>query len=401
MKLEVFGPREYKEYVQSNCKIVQMVDRPRVVRVDDAVVCVYQKQHIMGVYDAEDRFVSESNLMWKKPKRHRKILGNINKKILPYVDADVVFMGDVHWHFGHFLLEHTNRMWAIKDFLGRGMKFLFVYSSVAKQVPQYVYDFMALMGVAPDDVIILDKDARFKTVYVPQSVCNGMCVAREWKQTFDSMATNANADEKYEKIYMSRTALAKRTVFGESAIEDIFRKNGFHIIYPETLPLARQVALVKNARVLAGCAGTALHLAVFMKPGGSVVAIKRNTECADNCESQFLINSVSGLDSVFVWGSVETKKTHHFTSVPQIIGCNQYMCDFFKAQAFDWSQQDCVKNAEFHAYTECLQEYNKKFGGVWCNKIKRFLIRLTACMIPNRTWRGKYRSWMKRRFVGW
>lgn len=31
MKLEVFGPREYKEYVQSNCKIVQMVDRPRFV----------------------------------------------------------------------------------------------------------------------------------------------------------------------------------------------------------------------------------------------------------------------------------------------------------------------------------------------------------------------------------
>ena len=41
------------------------------------------------------------------------------------------------------------------------------------------------------------------------------------------------------------------------------------------MPLAHQVAAIKNAKVLAGCGGTALHLALFMKPGGRVVQIKR------------------------------------------------------------------------------------------------------------------------------
>lgn len=318
-----------------------------------------------------------------------------------FVDADVVYLGDVHWHFGHFLLEHTNRMWAINEKLPHGVKYLFIYSEVAKVVPQYVYDFMELMGVAREDIIILDQDTRFRNVYVPESVCNGALAFRKWKSTFDTMASNAKTDAMYEKIYLSRTALDKRTVFGEVAIENIFRKNGFHIVCPETLPLAKQVGLIRNARVLAGCYGTALHLALFMKPGGRVIGIKRNSEYADNCASQNLINMVSELDGDFVWGSIEKNKTHHFTSAPQIIGVNQYLREFFDANGFDYTQQDCVENTEWDEYLESLRLYNKKFGSARSNKIKRLFIRITSCLIPVRVWRGKYRSWMKRRFVGW
>ena len=400
MVLTVFGPREYHKYISQNCNSVMLGDNARVVCVDNGLVCVYQKIHVMGVYDRNNRFVSESSLMLKNNKKHRGSRTPSIGKSVPYVDMDVLYLGNVHWHFGHFLLEHTNRMWAIKEFLGRGVKFLFVHSTVAKQVPQYVYDFMALMGVDREDIIILDKDTRFRTVFVPQSVCDGKNVFEQWKSTFDTMAENTQADEVYDKIYLSRTALEKRTVFGEVAIENIFRKNGFHIVYPETLPLERQVGLVKNAQVLAGCYGTALHLALFMKPGGRVIGIKRNSEISDNCVSQHLINSVSELESVFVWGSVETEKTQHFTAVPQIIGLNQYMCEFFEKYGFEYDVQDWENNTEFQEYQESLKRYKKKFGGVGWNKVKRKFVKITACLIPVRGWRGKYRSWMKHRFVG-
>lgn len=400
MTLNIFGPREYNRYVNQNCNVIKVQDKARFVCVEQGVVCACQKSHVMGVYDVNNRFVSESNLMLKRQQKHRVSRTPPIGKSVPYVDADVLFLGNVHWHFGHFLLEHTNRMWAIKEFLGRGVKFLFIYSEVVKQVPQYVYDFMALMGVDKDDVIILDRDTRFRTVFVPQSVCDGGRCWGEWKQTFDTMATNVESVGQYEKIYLSRTALKTRTVFGEVAIENIFRKNGFQIIYPETLPLAQQVALIKNARELAGCYGTALHLALFMRPGGRVIAIKRNSEMADNCASQYMINSVSELESVFVWGSIETEKTQHFTSTPQIIGLNQYMCSFFEKYGLKYDAQDWENNTEFQEYQESLKLYKKKFGGAGWNKIKRTFIKITACFIPVRVLRGKYRSWMKRRFVG-
>ena len=88
--------------------------------------------------------------------------------------------------------------------------------------------------MAREDIIILDQDTRFRNVYVPESVCNGVLAFRKWKSTFDTMASNAKTDAMYEKIYLSRTALDKRTVFGEVAIENIFRKNGFHSVCPET-----------------------------------------------------------------------------------------------------------------------------------------------------------------------
>ncbi|MBO5947129.1 MAG: glycosyltransferase family 61 protein [Alphaproteobacteria bacterium] len=400
MFVNVFGPKEYHEYVHQQCACCNVKKRPNIVRVDNGWVCVYHKQHVMGVYDAQNKFVSESNLMQKNSNSHRVSRTPFMGKMLPYIDVDVVFLGDVHWHFGHFLLEHTNRLWAIKEKLPSGVKYLFIYSEVAKQVPQYVYSFMELMGVTREDIIILEQDTRFRNIYIPESVCDGKNVFKQWKSTFDVMANNAQADEVYDKIYLSRTALDKRTVFGEVAIENIFRKNGFHIVYPEKLPLAKQVALVKNAHVLAGCYGTALHLALFMKPGGRVIGIKRNSKDADNCASQYLINSVANLDSVFVWGSVETEKTQHFTSVPQIIGLNQYMREFFEKYGFEYDAQDWESNTEFQEYQESLKQYKKKFGGACRNKIKRTVIKITACLIPVRGWRGKYRSWMKHRFVG-
>ena len=57
--------------------------------------------------------------------------------------------------------------------------------------------------------------------------------------------------------------------------------------------MTEQIALVKNARVLAGCAGTALHLALFMAPGGVVVQIKRNARAKCNADIQNLINKTN------------------------------------------------------------------------------------------------------------
>lgn len=50
---------------------------------------------------------------------------------------------------------------------------------------------------------------------------------------------------------------------GEAYIEDVFRKNGFKILHPESMSLREQIAYLKGAKTVAGVIGTATHMEVL------------------------------------------------------------------------------------------------------------------------------------------
>ena len=220
----------------------------------------------MGVYDMHNNFVTESGV--KIRKKHMQKYRSIWR--VPYMDCDVLFLGEVHWHFGHFLLEHTDRLWAAMS-KPNVQKFVFVYNKNVGKIPKWLFEFTDMMGIARDDVLIVDRTTRFRSVLVPEVAVEKNVYSSLWAKTFRYMAENVDDAVGADKIYVSRNALKQRRTFGEKSVQKIFAKNGFDIIYPEKMGLKQQVAMIKNARVLAGCAGTALHFALFMKSGGRVV----------------------------------------------------------------------------------------------------------------------------------
>ena len=182
--------------------------------------------------------------------------------------------------------------------------------------------------------------------------------------------------------------------------DGIKRANGRYIAFcdsddrwfPEKLE--KQIALIKNCRELAGCAGTALHLALVMKPGGTVIQIKRNSPLDDNGDVQCLINMAKGLDSVFISGSCETRKTTHWSNVPQIICVTKYMKQFFDENNFIYTQEDlAIDKKENDAYVKVLESLpnTKTFASV----LKSKFIKITSCFIPGRLTRKRYRNFMK------
>lgn len=398
MSIRIFGPIRYKNHLLKS-GIFDTLSAPTITAVPNGLICTTQKRTHVGVYDRHNKYVPQSSLYLTNKQKHISHLAP--RPNTPYIDCDVVFLGDIHWHFGHFLLEHTNRLWAACTPPAPNVKYVFVYSNVTKTVPEYIYDFTNLLGISRQDIIILTQDTRFKTVYVPQSACNKYGASSKWHETFEFMASHTKSDKRYEKVYLSRTMLASRRIFGEKHIEEIFKQNGYHIVYPETISLSEQISIVKNAKILAGCYGTALHLALFMQSGGRVIAIKRNTEIADNFTSQHLINQACGLNGDFIWGSIETQKTQHFTDAPQIIGCTEYMREFFESEHFKHID-NCTEfyDTEINEYLEQSRLYNKRYGGKFINQVKRILIKISACFIPVRTWRGRYRTYMRTRFIG-
>lgn len=395
MWYKLFADSDFEKYFEKSISRQYMRD-VHVQEFENGII-VNEHRHGFGVFDKNFRFVKSSRQMRKN---NGQFIPKFNHKNIAYMDVDAVFVGNVFPQFGHFLLEHMNRAYVALDKKYKRAKFVLVNNKDVSPVPNYMFELLELLGVKRENILILNETTQFRRVYVPDQGFNIPVYSSDaFGKMYDAIAKNVKPlREKYEKIYVSRTAMQTRRTYGEGVVQKIFEKNGYKIIWPEKLPLSQQIALVKNARVLAGCAGTALHLALFMKSGGTVVQIKRNRQAKCNADIQNLINDTKGLNGVFISGSVENKPTDHCSSVPQIIGVNQHMRDFFDAFGFKYTARDVVPNKKDLAeYDAALAEYNKKYGGVGLNNIKHFIIHWSSCFVPGRERRGNFRRWLKRK----
>lgn len=89
-----------------------------------------------------------------------------------------------------------------------------------------------------------------------------------------------------DKVYFSESNFVKKeknkTSFwrfpksqGEWEIERVFRNKGYNIIYPDTLTVAEQIAVVMNCTHFASTEGSISHTTVFCNPGTDVVFVKK------------------------------------------------------------------------------------------------------------------------------
>ena len=366
----------------------------KIVHVKNGIIAIQNGSY--GVFDEQFHFVRES---FKTRGRARQRVPRIKKSDIDFIDKDVVYMGGVMPHFGHFLLEHFCRAYAMLDADMRDKYVVFANYKDAT-VPQFVYDMMGLVGVPRERVFIIDKTTRFRNVYVPtQSFDMFRYTSPEYGKIFDYIVNNIdNGAGRYsKKIYISRAKMGTRRILGEEKIQSIFERNGFQIIYPETMSLQDQAAIVGHCNILAGCAGTGLHLALFMPRGGTVIQIKRNRKNKDSASTQTLINRTRGLHGVFVSAAVEKNKSPHYSDMPQIIGMTKYMRKFMDDFGIKYNNGDVNMNqSDLDEYNRLYEIYNNTHTAETCiYRILNVFIKLSACVIPGRDNRKKYRAFLR------
>lgn len=395
MFLKLYCDNKSRKYTTASIKKAKFISDAELVDVPNAMVIVDTKTNAYGIFDENKKLVPAS--LQYRGKTHQFVPKKIPQDI-PYIDSDVILVGRIYPHFGHFLVEHLNRLWGASKTL-HNVKFMFI-NNLGIDVQNFVYDFMTIYGIKHDDVIILNSSAKFRRVYIPSQTLN---IKSAWISTkmpigYRAMANNVQG-AKYDKVYMSRTKLPQqmRTI-GEEKIQKIFEKNGYKIIYPETMSIAEQIAAVADAKFLAGCAGTALHWALFMKPGGTVISLKRNTKQDDFACTQYMLNTANDLNSVFIWASLETHKSRHGGShAPQIIGTTKYLKQFFDDFNFKYDDSDIAFDTDaMNEYLAQYEKYTAEHGGTWYNVFCRKIIKITSCFIPGRINRNRYRQWCKK-----
>jgi len=224
------------------------------------------------------------------------------------VGGQTFFGGQLNPVFGHVLLEVVARFWP--DLAYGEFDRIALYASPRqirsprKSLTPPVLELLSAAGVPTDRLKLFGRRPVIfanVTLSTPPIVIKRCADPRlvapydRIAQVFQQQHEASGADALPARIYLSRSHLASgsRQALNESAIEAMALSRGFTIVHPQELPIGRQVALAHNAEIIAGCDGSAMHLAVFARPGTRLLAL--DSRIAVN---QFMIDQARGLDAV-------------------------------------------------------------------------------------------------------
>lgn len=232
-----------------------------------------------------------------------------------YDDRTVVYGGLLIDIFGHCITEVLSRLWYVIDFK-QNLPIVFLTQNTNKEIPNYFFSIMELLGVNKERIIIAKEIVQYKKIIVPdQALVLFVGFNKKMKMVYDQMTDSAlricNEDKKNNrKIYLSRSLFPKKDCFNEEWFEEFYKKRGYDIIYPETLPLYEQIAVIAGAQDVVCTAGTLSHLLLFASEGTKATILLRQNEDGA-LAPQFLVNQLKQIDVSWVDVSCNILPTTH------------------------------------------------------------------------------------------
>lgn len=185
-----------------------------------------------------------------------------------------------HWMpgFGHFVVETLPMLWPLVTG-GYSIDSVVAHRFTSTGRYQWQFDLMAGLLGSREIQIIDDAPAAYDRLLVPPRPYRyERAISDVAAAVWDELAENLTGGQQGHgrRVYLSRTHfdaalvaadVSSRGYANAEQVDAFFRARGFDVIYPEELPIAEQVAAVRDAEVIVGQSGSALHLAAFMRAG--------------------------------------------------------------------------------------------------------------------------------------
>ena len=217
-----------------------------------------------------DRLVPDGDARWRLPAPRR----------VDVIDEPCVFVELIMGHFGHALLEGLARLWPYACQNGlRPSDFLFVgfgTHGLAKPdavLPRWLDQIFRAIGIDPSRQIrFIKSPTKCFSLLVPKRISPyyqrpGIEFANLGAEVGRRLAVSVLCNRDVGKMFLSRSRLPteKRGLIGSQSerLDSLFVELGYTIIHSQDLTLSEQVALVRSATHICGCAGSQLHLTMF------------------------------------------------------------------------------------------------------------------------------------------
>ena len=187
------------------------------------------------------------------------------------------FVGPWFSHFGHFLLETFSRL---QEYIP-GEKLIFHpfdLDAMNDEIRTFQISLFELLGINKSQIkiarsrpcLLIRSKFSSEIIQFPLSIKPS---AIDFYQGISKRFQNK--EQSCQKLFFSRNNISSinSRVSNElnQIVEDLFKKYKFKIIHPEQLKIEEQISLVANAKVIAGFRGSAMHLAIFARPGTPVM----------------------------------------------------------------------------------------------------------------------------------
>lgn len=251
-----------------------------ITKDDIAISDLYERDGGRNRYDITGGCISLS------PKR-KKWFRTVYIATDTVVEEAINCVGWACGNYYHFTYEILSRL-AFVDRYEEYRSLPVLVDAVTMSVPQ-MKDLFDRVNVYQHPVIPVEKYTRIqvkKLVYVSRNMWMppnfNLGVTAEEEDYFFSRSVVDNIRDRvlsmqdemdgavHRKIYLSRRKCSNQRLVNAVEIEQIFVEHGYHVVFPEELSFAQQVAVFHNADVIVGATGAAFTNMVYCHEGAKV-----------------------------------------------------------------------------------------------------------------------------------
>ena len=198
------------------------------------------------------------------------------------IEREALWITD-YWSTGyfHWLTDVLTRLFVVRDRLN---DLLLVLPGKYEQL-DVVKSTLKAFGVADVDFIGANEVVEFRSLVMPSHTApSGHFkdeAIRGVRDVLLSAYGDAGSEEK--RLYITRSRAGRRRIVNEDEVTSVLRKFGFATICAEDFSFAEQVAICSRARYIVSNHGAGLTNVLFMKDGGSVLELRHESDCVNNC----------------------------------------------------------------------------------------------------------------------
>ena len=254
----------------------------------------------------------------------------INISGVPYVDETVIFLGAIPKHYGHFILEGLSRLWACLDSDRKKLRCVFISSDG----PDLFNECFELFGIDKGLLNKITQPTQFREIIIPEpSIRLHDYFHIKYKETVDRIKEAVPAGD-CKNVYFSKFKRKNSRAIGEPSIEDVFKKNGFKIFYPEQMTMIETISTLKGCDQFVATSGTNIHNSIFMNDRKKIICLNRS---AHFHPIQIMIDRMRFFDAIYI-DAFLSPEPQNFSAGPFILGPTIYAINFFESQHYRFNR---------------------------------------------------------------
>jgi capsular polysaccharide biosynthesis protein len=222
-----------------------------------------------------------------------------NLEINNIIDTPVFFFiynVDNYYHFVYDTLPYLISFKEIKK-ENKDLKLLMNFSYGKSYLYRFVKEFLELLNISDDDIIIVDKNTEYKKVFISSSYTHendsNKPPRKEIFDLYNSLYKNIKIEKKLpKKIYISRRTwlnndtsnigtnyTTRRRLVNEDELVNYLQDNGYEEVFTENYNTIEKINLFRNCDVVIGSIGGGLCNVLFSD---------KNTKLISLCSPGFL-----------------------------------------------------------------------------------------------------------------